>query len=35
VSGWIVRTQVIAHGVAVFNHPLRCRQDQDTFAETA
>ena len=35
VSGWIVCTQVIAHGVAVFNHPLRRRQDQDTLAETA
>ena len=30
-----MRTQVIAHGVAVFNHPLRGRQDQDALAQTA
>ena len=30
-----MRTQVIAHGVAVFNHPLRSRQDQDALAQTA
>jgi hypothetical protein len=35
VRRWTVRAQVFAHGVAVFNHPLRGRQDQDTFAQTA
>ena len=30
-----MRTHVFAHGVAVFNHPLRGRQDQDTLAQTA
>jgi hypothetical protein len=35
VSGSIVRAQVVARGVAVFDHPLCRGQDKGTLAESA